>query len=124
MSKCGKEVSEKAPQCPNCGAPILKIEKDVLIHFNSEGRGIVHHDCFIHLNSDKSILAKGKQGQTLSFKCMEPTEIYLVVKTNSPSKPFMVQPGEGYNITYSFMGKLLIDKVDSISGGTDSNRLF
>ena len=30
---CGKEVSDKAASCPNCGAPIASKKDDVMIRF-------------------------------------------------------------------------------------------
>ena len=30
-SECGKEVSDKAASCPNCGAPIKALTNDVIM---------------------------------------------------------------------------------------------
>jgi len=45
--ECGKDVSDKAPQCLSCGVPIADTKKDVMIHFGIRGGQIIYSPCYI-----------------------------------------------------------------------------
>lgn len=59
--ECGKDVSERVFQCPNCGMPIALLPKDVIIRFPVWKGQMFNNKCFIY-NEVDDILAEGRQG--------------------------------------------------------------
>ena len=113
--ECGKEVSNKAVHCPNCGAPIMALEERVNIRFPVT-KGLVTQ-CRVCEKSTNKVIAKGKQGETVTFPCKEPMEIYVVV-TGCFGKPeTTVYPGDKYDVGFRGFWKIYLSKVDMFSGG-------
>lgn len=113
---CGKEVSENAPNCPNCGAPIASKAKDVMIRFPVYSGQLFNNGVYIYDKKTGDVIAQGKQGETLTFDCTSPREIYVYVKGSFGKPEATVNPGDRYEVAYRNMGKIYLEKVDSISG--------
>ena len=111
--ECGSEVSDKAPTCPRCGVPIASAPKDVLIHFDRAAGQLFNIGCTV--SSDGTVVAKGKQGETLRIPCTEPMEIEVKVKGWFGKPRLVVHPGERYNTTPR-RGGFIVVKVDQIVG--------
>ena len=119
---CGKEVSDKAQSCIHCGCPMAKRTGDVLIHFSVTNKSqLIFQKCAIYEHPTDEVLAEGRQNQTLSINISTPTEIYLSVKNYKKCAPFIVNAGDRFNVRYTFMGKLLVEKVDIISVGDNTS---
>lgn len=43
---CGKDVSDKTAQCPNCGAPIATKNDDVMIRFPIWKGQMLNNKCY------------------------------------------------------------------------------
>lgn len=82
--ECGKEISDKASACPNCGCPLSEIVKSGVVKIKLP-RTEKMADGFMGLLSSKtaSIYSKGKtlwngkHGETASFTIDEPTQIVI-----------------------------------------------
>lgn len=114
--ECGKEVSDKALQCPNCGVPIAAQAKDVMIRFPIWQGQLLNNKCYVYAKSDNSVIAEARQGETVTFECEEPIEIYVVVKGSFGKPEVIVKPGDRYNVGYRGFGKIYLEKVDNLSG--------
>ncbi len=73
--ECGKQISDKAAACPNCGCPIatMKDEKVVKIKLSREARFEIYvMDC----RTGKTV-ARGRSQQTVSFEIDAPTQVII-----------------------------------------------
>lgn len=74
-SECGKEVSDKATTCPNCGAPIVSrsnsIKITVIADATSESRRIAR------FFADGQLIASSPMGQTIIIPLTVPTRIHF-----------------------------------------------
>lgn len=122
--ECGKSISNKATACPNCGVPIASAKKDVLIRFPICDGQLLNNKCCVYEKKTKKLIASGKQGETISFSCSEPTNIYVVVKGSFGKPEAIANPGDRFDVGYRGFGKIYLSKVDVISGNANAFRLF
>ena len=115
-AECGKDVSDRALQCPNCGVPIASQPKDVMIRFPVWQGQLLNNKCFVYAKADDSIIAEARQGETVTFECDKPIEVYVVVKGSFGKPEATVKPGDRYNVGYRGFGKIYLEKVDNLSG--------
>ena len=111
--ECGSEVSDKAPTCPKCGVPIAAAPKEVLIHVDRADGQLFNIGCSV--SAGGTVIAKGKQGETLRVPCTAPMEIEVKVNGWFGKPKLTVHPGERYNATPRRAGFILV-KVDQIAG--------
>jgi len=121
--ECGKEVSDKALQCPNCGVPIASQPKDVMIRFPVWQGQLVNNKCYVYNSKDDSVIAQARQGETVTFECDEPMGIYIVAKGFFGRPEAIVKPGERYNVGIRGFGKIYLEKVDSLTGSATKDGL-
>jgi DNA-directed RNA polymerase subunit RPC12/RpoP len=105
-SECGKDISDKAQTCPNCGCPI-SVKNEVNFFF-SVGSGNVPQmfggvgnyqlgKGRILDNNSRELGNPVKNGQTLTINCNTP--ITIIAKFGGfKSKPLLVKPGENYKV--------------------------
>jgi hypothetical protein len=110
--ECGSEVSDKASSCPKCGLPLASAPREVLIHVGRSGQ-LLNIGCSV--SAGGKVIAKGKQGDTLSVPCTEPMEIEVKVNGWFGRPKLVVQPGERYNAKPRRVG-FYLEKVDQIAG--------
>ena len=65
--ECGKEISDKATSCPNCGCPIAAAKSELIIHVNDKNLGAKRTEMFYFYVGDK-LLTEIPPGQTKTFK--------------------------------------------------------
>lgn len=121
--ECGKKVSDKAASCPNCGVPIFQSRKDVMVRFPICEGQLFNNKCCVYDKKTGKILAIGKQGETVSFRCDGPIRIYVVVKGSLGKPETIANPGDRFDVGYRAFGKIYISKVDEISGRVNSMRV-
>ena len=120
---CGKEISDRALCCPNCGAPVASKADDVMIRFPIWKGQMFNNKCYVYNSDTGKELACGKQGETVCFNCTEPMNIYVVVKGSFGKPTATVNPGDRYDVCYRGFGKIYLSKVDIISGNTNTSGL-
>ena len=121
--ECKKEVSDKALQCPHCGAPIASKKHDVMIRFPIWKGQMLNNMCYVYNKDTGEEIVRGKQGETVVFECTEPINIYVVVKGSFGKPEARVYPGDRYDVGYRGFGKIYLSKVDSITGNANSDGL-
>lgn len=121
--ECGKEVSDKALQCPNCGVPIAPQCKDVMIRFPIWQGQLINNKCYVYSSEDDSVIAQARQGETVTFECNEAMEIYVVAKGFFGKPEAVVKPGDRYNVGIRGFGRIYLEKVDSLTGGAAKDGL-
>ena len=121
--ECGKEVSDKALQCPNCGVPIASKKEDVMIRFPVWKGQMFNNKCYVYNKKTGEEIACGRQGETVTFVCKEPMDIYVSVKGSFGKPEATVNPGDRYDVGYRGFGKIYLSKVDTISGSANSDGL-
>lgn len=122
--ECGKNISDKAAACPNCGFPIDSKKGYVLIRFPICDGQLLNNKCYVYEKKTKKLIASGKQGETISFPCSKPTNIYVVVKGSFGKPEAIASPGDKFDVGYRGVGKIYLSKVDVISGNANVFRLF
>ncbi len=101
--ECGKEVSDKATSCPNCGCPIAKIKPntEVRIKMPNIELGTLglfsSRDAIVKDNKGK-ILWKGQHGQTAKFNIEEVTDIIINLGGWANETKGNVEPGKKYSM--------------------------
>lgn len=103
-SECGREVSDKAASCPNCGAPIKALTNDVIMIQVDRDPSQPFLGTIVEIkNSTGRVLASGKAGAVLSFKSKEPVQITFNIVTKKGMCPTLVSPHNGgkYKATWS-----------------------
>lgn len=121
--ECGKEISDKAAACPNCGVPIAAVNNDVMIRFPVWQGQLVNNKCYVYNSKDDSVIVQARQGETVTFECNGPMEIYIVAKGFFGKPEATVKPGERYNVGIRGFGKIYIEKVDSLTGSATKDGL-
>ena len=121
--ECGKEVSDKANACPNCGAPV---ENENTVHGNSLKVGIevakdpntvTYYNCNIYniTNGNKIKIAQCKEKQSITIDCAE--NMLLLFDFDLRQKQCEVVPGKNYRVNFEkgfLCSKMFIEEVDSI----------
>ena len=84
--ECGKDVSDKASVCPNCGCPINVSEYDDVVKIKvSLMRGTVVFNTRqkVDILINNNIIWQGYAGEIAELKINEPTEITVKYHTNA-----------------------------------------
>lgn len=121
--ECRREVSDKAASCPHCGAPIAAKKEDVMIRFPVSQGQLLNNKCYVYNKKTKKVIVSGKQGETVSFACEKPIDIYVVVKGSFGKPEVTAKPGDRFDVGYRAFGKIYLSKVDEISGKPNSFEL-
>lgn len=115
---CGKEISDKAVACPNCGCPVdIRHEDNNIVSIkidNVTQVQIILQKCYAYRKSDDKLLGTCKQGEILNIEISKKTDIYLKSKNWFGKLPLTVCPGEKYVLKQNGMMKPYITKVDVI----------
>ena len=115
--ECGKEVSDKAKSCPNCGYPIAEVEGEVKIYFEQSHGQLTRTKCYAYkVNDDgtEDIVGECRQLDTIAIKCKEPFNLKVTINSSFGSPIQRVAPGESYRIKHGLFGKIYFQRVDSI----------
>ena len=122
-SECGKEVSDKASACPNCGAPV-EIENNmqennlkVGIEVAKDPNTITHYNCNIYdiTNGNKIKIAQCKEEQSIIINCTE--SMLLLFDFDLRKEQYKVIPGKNYKVNFEkgfLSSKMFIEEVNSI----------
>lgn len=126
---CGKQVSDKAPACPNCGCPISipKTSREVKVALPNtqvlSGGGLAS----ALIKRDASISAGGKRlwtgshGQVAAFEVDGPTQISIDLGSMANPTVGMVKPGHKYQLVqdlgFHWKAVFKLSEVDVIDSG-------
>lgn len=122
--ECGKEISDKAAACPNCGCPIAEITTtgDVRIKIpNNIVVGLV--GLFSSRNAtitdkDGNVLWQGQHGENAKFTIDKPTEIVIDLGGWANNVSGIVSPKRKYSLVQDMGAHMLatyrITEVDYI----------
>lgn len=126
--ECGRDVSNKATACPNCGCPIAEMSTGGLVKIKLPrteqiSGGLVgllsSKDAYISLNG--RILWCGKHGQTASFTIDKPSNITINLGTWGNPVKGTVSPRKKYELIqdYGFHWKATfkLSEIDVIDSG-------
>ena len=89
-SECGKEISDKAKVCPNCGNPLE--ENVVKVFFEKPKNLVVRYKCFLY-DENEELLWSGQMEET------------AVIKTDGPLT-IMANPGDLFIVGSNALGKV------------------
>ena len=109
--ECGKEISDKAEICPNCGNPMNK-NNTVKIAFPPPIQGQLFNTGCLIIGANNNILAECKRGEIAEFLCNEPQEIIIKLKSSFFPLKTVVYPNKKYRINIRTFGNLGISEVD------------
>lgn len=126
--ECGKEISDKASACPNCGCPLSEMVTSGIVKIKLPRTEQIA-DGWIGLFSSKEAsissggkrIWSGKHGETASFTINEPTSIVINLGTWGNSVEGIVEPKKRYELIqdYGFHMKATfrLSEVDTIDSG-------
>ncbi len=123
--ECGKEVSDKAQSCINCGYPIAEINPAGSVSILMTGTGSIPFQMYVLDMETGKELWTGKCGEVARFDIDKETEIAIVDST-SKKKPekygtkAIVRGGRKYEyktVPNLFSFKLVITEIDVIDSG-------
>lgn len=123
--ECGKEISDKAKVCINCGCPISEINPAGSVSILMTGTGHIPFQMYILDMETKKELWTGKSGEVARFNVDKETEIAIVDSTclKKPEKygtKAIVRGSRKYeykSVPTLFSFKLVITEVDVIDSG-------
>jgi hypothetical protein len=122
--ECGKEVSDKASTCPNCGCPLSEMVTSGVVRIKMPNNivegwvGLFSSRDATVTDSMGKVLWKGKHGENASFTIDEPTKITInlgglaneVSGTVSPKRKYSLIQDMGVHMLATFR----ITEVDVI----------
>ena len=73
--ECGKEISDKAAACPNCGCPVAEMTTSGTVRIKMPNNIVEGWDASVSANG--KILWKGHHGENAEFTIDEPTKIII-----------------------------------------------
>lgn len=125
--ECGKQVSDKAGSCPNCGCPIedLSTSGQVRIQIPSTQQiqpGLVgaFSSKAVEVKSAGKTLWSGKQGQTAVFDVDGPTQVIITLGSWANPVNGTVKPRRRYQLVQDcgphWKATYDLTEVDVISG--------
>ena len=98
--ECGREVSDKAGSCPNCGCPIASAPTSIKIRALSDDKGVKRTRYFIN----GRMVAEIPVGSTTTISISQPTRIEVrqkaMVSEYSRGWTFTAVPGKCYESRY------------------------
>ena len=126
--ECGKQVSDKAVSCPNCGCPIATTPKSTVVRIklpNTDqfATGWVAMFCSkkASISNGKKILWDGHHGEMASFSIDKPTKIDIDLGGMVNSIFTEVEPGKRYELVQDKGAHMLatfrLSEVDIIDSG-------
>lgn len=128
-SECGKEISDKAAACPNCGCPLAEMSAGGVVKIKlprteqiADGWAGLFSSKNAYISANGKVLWEGQHGQTASFEIDEPLNITIdlgswgnpVEGTVYPRKKYELIQDYGFHMKATFK----LSEVDII----DSNR--
>lgn len=113
--ECGKEISDKAAACPNCGCPVADMQTSGKVRIKMPNN-IVEGWIGLFSSRDASVSANGKvlwkghHGENAEFTIDEPTKITInlggwandVVGTVSPKKKYSLVQDMGVHMLATY----------------------
>lgn len=113
--ECGKEISDKANTCPNCGAPVGN--QQIGIAIAKDPNTVTHYTCKISKveSGIATKIGECKEGASIYFDCNEPMTLQFEIYFKKILQD--VKPGEKYKLCFKpslFNSKPYVIKVDSI----------
>ncbi len=124
--ECGRQVSDMAVACPDCGYPIAASNPSGTVKIKLcniyDGRGlaeaILRGATTIKIRDSRGyILWEGKPGMTASFNLDKPVVISIGTSNGSTLASGTVQPKHSYEfikIPSMFTQKYALDEIDSV----------
>jgi hypothetical protein len=112
--ECGKEISDKAPTCPNCGVPISR-ESTVVVYGCTQQFAINPQ---VHVFWNGAPVGSVMKGDRISFDIVADGEVSL--KSSMRSASVRVQAGRVTKIKISwnrFTGKMVPQIADVVTPG-------
>ncbi|HEY6730688.1 MAG TPA: zinc ribbon domain-containing protein [Solirubrobacterales bacterium] len=112
--ECGKEVSDRAPRCPNCGVPIFRESKVVVYGYTQQ----FAFNPKVHVFWNGAPVGSVKKGGAISFDVEEDGEVSFKSSIRKASVP--VEAGRVTNIKISWdriTGKMVPQVVDAVTPG-------
>lgn len=97
--ECGKDVSDKAKICPNCGYPICEEESKVII-FGLSQMGLLGGKLKIY--ADGKFMGEIKKGQSLEFPIEKDCTITAKCGINPSKGKIDVKAGKTTKIKYEY----------------------
>ena len=120
--ECGKEVSDKAQTCINCGCPLAGINPAGPVSVAVNGSGMVQ--MYIFNMENGQVLWSGRNGEIARFNVEKETEISVIgsMEKRHPERgaKAVVRGGRRYEykMLQSFWGgKYVINEIDVIDSG-------
>lgn len=120
--ECGKEVSDKAQTCINCGCPLAGINPAGSVAVAVNGPGMVQ--MYIFNMENGQILWNGRNGEIARFNVEKETEISIIgsMEKRHPERgaKAVVRGGRRYEykMRKSFWGgEYVINEIDVIDSG-------
>lgn len=99
--ECGKEVSDKAKSCPNCGCPIFEEkEESKVIIFGLSQMGLLGGKLKIY--ADGEYMGEVKKGQNLEFQIEKDCTITAKCGINPSKGKIDVKAGKTTKIKYEY----------------------
>lgn len=118
--ECGRDVSNKAEACPNCGSPILLKSGIVMVRFPVKQGKVFKNRCAVFNKKTNKLIVAGWMGETLSFICDEPTSIYVFAGGYFGKPEVVAMAGDRYEVGFRGINHIYISKVDTISGNRNA----
>lgn len=126
--ECGKEVSDRASSCPNCGCPIADMITSGVVKIKlprtekiANGWVGLFSSKSASISSNGRVLWEGKHGETATFTIEEPTHIYIDLGTWGNPVEGTVEPKKKYELIqdYGFHMKATfrLSEIDTIDAG-------
>ena len=119
--ECGREVSDRAGNCPQCGFPLSSLRTDGIVTIKI-ANGLAGTVRVLDM-SNSSVLWSGRSGQIARFSIEKPTTIGIIFALmNKPEKGLTaeVRAGGRYEMAWRdgfFVGGYTINEVDVIDSG-------
>lgn len=120
--ECGKEVSDKAQSCINCGCPLAGINPAGSVSVAVNGPGMVQ--MYIFNMENGQMLWSGRNGEIARFYVEKETEISVIgsMEKRHPERgaKAIVRGGRRYEykMIQSFWGgKYVVNEIDVIDSG-------
>lgn len=100
--ECGKEISDKAASCPNCGCPIAVPKANHTVRIKLPNN-VADGWAALFSSKDSSVIINGKTvwkgllGQNASFEIEEPTKVTVYIGSMGNPIEGTVEPGKKYS---------------------------
>lgn len=126
--ECGREVSDRASACPNCGCPLADMVTSGIVKIKLP-RTEQMADGFVGLLASKQASVSvngrtvwsGKHGETASFKLDAPARVHIDLGTWGNPVEGTVEPKKKYELVQDFgfhlKATFRLSEVDVIDSG-------